>query len=135
MLSPRRLFWIGLVAFSFLMLLMPLLPTGYSSYVPNQCETFTVTTTGTPEVVTTITTTGPQASTETSTVSTTTSTVSTGCTGEIETVTLQVTVLLAIVITVPVVIAEYPVGLPLLVIFMVIAYGLIKRRIRNSKNI
>lgn len=33
------------------------------------------------------------------------------------------------------VIPEYPIGLPLLAIFMIIAYGLIKRRTRNPKNI
>ncbi len=32
-------------------------------------------------------------------------------------------------------IPEYPLGLPLLAIFMIIAYGLIKRRTRNPKNI
>jgi len=33
------------------------------------------------------------------------------------------------------IIPEYPLGLPLLAIFMIIAYGLIKRRTRNPKNI
>ena len=35
----------------------------------------------------------------------------------------------------PASIPEYPLGLPVLAIFMIIAYGLIKRRTRNPKNI
>jgi len=35
----------------------------------------------------------------------------------------------------PSVIPEYPLGLPLLAIFMIIAYGLIKRRTKNPRNI
>jgi hypothetical protein len=35
----------------------------------------------------------------------------------------------------PAIIPEYPLGLPLLAIFMVFAYGLIRRRTRNPKNI
>lgn len=35
----------------------------------------------------------------------------------------------------PAIIPEYPLGIPLLAIFMIVAYGLIKRRTRNPKNI
>lgn len=35
----------------------------------------------------------------------------------------------------PAVVPEYPLGLALLAIFMIVAYGLIKRRTRNPKNI
>jgi ABC-type spermidine/putrescine transport system permease subunit II len=35
----------------------------------------------------------------------------------------------------PAIVPEYPIGLPLLAIFMIIAYGLIKRRTRDPQNI
>jgi hypothetical protein len=35
----------------------------------------------------------------------------------------------------PAIVPEYPLGLPLLAIFMILTYGLIKRRTRNPKNI
>jgi hypothetical protein len=41
----------------------------------------------------------------------------------------------ALIPTTPTIIPEYPLGLPLLAIFMIIAYGLIKRRTGNPKNL
>jgi hypothetical protein len=104
--SRAKLFSVGLIAFSVLMLLMPLLPTGYSSNVPNQaCPTTTIVAGTTSEFVTTITSTGTQTTTETITVSSTTSTLSvvtcdTSPTTGTETVVVEVDVLLGLVIIV-----------------------------------
>jgi len=131
-------FAICLIVFSVIVCVTSLLPSGYSSEPYQVCTATTTegpTVTGTAQIVSTSTTSGSQASTQTITVGTSTSvtvvTIRT-CdeTNIVETwsVTATLDPLVVILVTVPVTIAEYPLGVALLAILTIVAYGLIKRK-------
>ena len=135
---------LSLTAFCGLMMFLPLLPSGYSSYAPNQgiclgTITESTTVTGSAQVVSTSSTTGFQASTQTITVGTSThvATSVATCMNEDSDATMFITTLLnplvVILVTVPVAIIEYPFGLPVLTLFMLAAYGLTKRKLTANK--
>jgi len=121
------------------MLLLPLLPHGYASDVPMQptCSTVHTTVTGAPEIVSTSTTTGAQGSTQTITVGTNTIITTNGtCVSPVLdtlSVTTSLNAFVVILITVPVVIAEYPFGIAMLILLMLTAYGLVKKRLTANE--
>ena len=135
--SKRRFFAIGLLAFSALMILLPLLPSGYSSNLPDSISCFatvTTTVTGARIVLSTSTTTGASASTQTITVSTSTVVTTSLCAVQSDEATVSVTLdpLVVVLITIPAAIAEYPLGLTLLAIALVLGYGFIRRQTKSA---